>query len=71
MSNDAYIPDYEEEPDESEMERFYAEWQSEREAMDAEDAIPAHKRADYRERMFDLTDHIRDRERDDRLTGDQ
>ena len=64
MSNDAYIPDYEEESDESEMERFYAEWQSEREAMDAR------RRADYRERMFDLADHIRDRERDDRLTGD-
>ena len=59
MANDAYIPDYEEEPDESE-----------REAIDAEDALQSHKRADYRERMFDLADHIRDTERDDRLTGD-
>ena len=69
MSNDAYIPDYEE-PDDSEMERYYAEWQAERECMEAEDALPAHKHADYRERMFDLADHIRDTERDDRLTGD-
>ena len=70
MSNDAYIPDYEEEPDDSEMERYYAEWQMERELMDAQDALPAHKRADYRDRMIDLADHIRDTERDDKLTGD-
>ena len=69
MSNDAYIPDYEE-PDDSEMERYYAEWQSEREMQECQDALPAHKRADYRERMMDLADHIRDTERDDKLTGD-
>ena len=69
MSNDAYIPDYEE-PDDSEMERYYAEWQSEREMQECQDALPEHKRADYRERMMDLADHIRDTERDDKLTGD-
>lgn len=70
MSNDAYISDFDEPEDNTEFERYYAEWQAECEYIDAQMALPAHKRDGYAERMYDLADHIRDTERDDRLTGD-
>ena len=51
-----------------EMERFRSAYEAERDS--GYDALPAHKRPDYLERMADLADYIRDRARDDRLTGD-
>lgn len=53
---------------EEEMERFRAAYEAERGS--GYEALPAHKRPDYLERMLDLADYIRDRDRDDRLTGD-
>ena len=52
---------------EEEMERFRAAYEAERDS--GYDAIPANKRPDYLERMLDIADYIRDRDRDDRLTG--
>ena len=53
------------------QERYFLEWQAERESQECQADLPANKRSDYYERMADLADHIRDTERDDRLTGDK
>jgi hypothetical protein len=49
------------------MELYYQEWSAQQAHMEAQDALPAHKRDGYAEKMYDLADMVRKSNREQGL----